>query len=162
MRLSMKKEQPASSTILLLDWLATEQKKPTELHVYALKIVVILQTWQLKVVFCLWTITFSKWSQYILCAFFLLSSTCSFDTEHCSKHKNFFPFTWFPWKPYPISYQRAKHLNPQALGWHTPIYICVAYRVGYIMITFSGISHCNLGGGGKTNSGSPLQWPSSL
>ena len=27
MRLSMKKEQPASSTILLLDWLATEQKK---------------------------------------------------------------------------------------------------------------------------------------
>lgn len=53
MRLSMKKEQPASSTILLLDWLATEQKKPTELHVYALKIVVILQTWQLKVVFCL-------------------------------------------------------------------------------------------------------------
>ena len=26
MRLSMKKEQPASSTILLLDWLATEQK----------------------------------------------------------------------------------------------------------------------------------------
>ena len=108
MRLSMKKEQPASSTILLLDWLATEQKKKTtELHVYALKVVVILQTWQLKVVFCLWTITFSKWSQYILCAFFLLFSTCSFDTEHCSKHKNFFPFMWFPWKPYPISYQKG-------------------------------------------------------
>ena len=45
MRLSMKKEQPASSTILPLDWLATETKKTTELHVYALKIVVILQTW---------------------------------------------------------------------------------------------------------------------
>lgn len=29
MRLSMKKEQPASSTILLLDWLGTEQKKTT-------------------------------------------------------------------------------------------------------------------------------------
>lgn len=53
MRLSMKKEQPASSAILPLDWLATETKKTTELHVYALKIVVILQTWQLKVVFCL-------------------------------------------------------------------------------------------------------------
>ena len=54
MRLSMKKGQPASSTILLLDWLATEQKKKTtELHVYALKIVVTLQIWQLKVVFCL-------------------------------------------------------------------------------------------------------------
>ena len=150
MRLSIKKE-PASSTILLLDWLTIEQKT-TELHVYALKTVVTLQTWQLKVVFCLWTITFSKW----------LFSTCSFDTEHCSKHKIFFPSMRFPWKPYPISYQRAKHLHPQALGWHTPIHICVAYRVEYIMITFSGISHCNLGGGGKTNSGSPLQWPSSL
>ena len=51
MRLSIKKE-PASSTILLLDWLTIEQKT-TELHVYALKTVVTLQTWQLKVVFCL-------------------------------------------------------------------------------------------------------------
>lgn len=160
MRLSMKKEQPASSTILLLDWLATEQKK--QLHVYALKIVVILQPWQLKAVFCLWTITFSKWSQYILSAFFILFSTCILTRNIVPSTNFFFPFTWFPWKPYPISYQRAKHLNPQALGWHTPIYICVAYRVGHIMITFSGISHCNLGGGGKTNSGSPLQWPSSL
>ena len=28
--------------------------------------------------------------------------------------------------------------------------------------TFSGISHWSLDGGGRTNSGSPLQWPSSL
>lgn len=162
MRLSMKKEQPASSTILLLEWLATEQKT-TELYVYALKIVVILQTWQLKVVFCLWTITFSNWSQYILCAFFLLFSTCSFDTERCCKHKIFFPLSASLGNHTRYLTKRAKHLNPQDLGWHTPIYICVAYRrVEYITITFSGISHCNLGGGGKTNSGSPLQWPSSL
>ena len=28
--------------------------------------------------------------------------------------------------------------------------------------TFSGISHCSRAGGGRANSGSPLQWPSSL
>lgn len=107
-------------------------------------------------------ITFSKWSQYILCAFFLLFSTCSFDTEHCSKHKNFFPSCDSLGNHTRYLTKRAKHLYPQGLGWHTPIYICVAYNVEYRMITFSGISHCNLGGGGKTNSGSPLQWPSSL
>ena len=73
MRLSMKKEQTASSTILPLDWLATETKKTTELHVYALKIVVILQTWQLKVVFCLWThYLFQVKAIYSLCILFTI------------------------------------------------------------------------------------------
>ena len=162
MRLSMKKEQPASSTILLHDWLATEQKNNwiacvcpknrghfTDLAAESCILSVNPLPFPSQV-----NIFFVHSFYYLVHVVLTLNIVPS--------TKFFFPSCDSLGNHTRYITKRAKHLHPQALGWHTPIYICVAYRVEYIMITFSGISHCNLGGGGKTNSGSPLQWPSSL